>query len=389
LRVLIVHNEYGAYSGEEAIVDMGSRLLAQRGHQLFRLSRSSTEIPKMRLGRIRAFFSGIYNFSSVKTMQRCVDKFRPNVVHVHNLFPLISPSVLKVCSQAGIAVVMTVHNHRLICPNGLFMKDGQMCQKCAGGREYWCIFRNCQSDIFRSFGYAVRNYIARKGKFFLENVTMYAVVAQFQRLLLIREGFPADRIVVIPNAVVFNGERAESDLGDYVGYIGRISAEKGIINLFKTASRNPDIPFKLAGAVAERFRLPVERPENIELVGYLYGAKKYEFYKNARIIVLPSICLETFGNTIVEAMLHGKAIVCSRIGGLQEIVEDGVTGLLFEPGNADELGEKIRYLWSRPDLCSSMGQAGRYKAQHEYSTDNYYDRLMGIYSKAMSLIQVR
>jgi len=348
LRVLIVHNEYGAYSGEEAIVDMGSRLLAQRGHQLFRLSRSSTEIPKMRLGRIRAFFSGIYNFSSVKTMQRCVDKFRPNVVHVH-----------------------------------------KMCQKCAGGKEYWCILRNCQSDIFRSFGYAVRNYIARKGKFFLENVTMYAVVAQFQRLLLIREGFPADRIVVIPNAVVFNGVRAESNLGDYVGYIGRISAEKGIINLFKTASRNPDIPFKLAGAVAERFRLPVERPENIELVGYLYGAKKYEFYKNARIIVLPSICLETFGNTIVEAMLHGKAIVCSRIGGLQEIVEDGVTGLLFEPGNADELGEKIRYLWSRPDLCSSMGQAGRYKAQHEYSTDNYYDRLMGIYSKAMSLIQVR
>lgn len=126
-----------------------------------------------------------------------------------------------------------------------------------------------------------------------------------------------------------------------------------------------------------------DAPANLEFIGY--RDELSSFYANARIIVLPSICFEGFPGVIAEAMLHAKPVVCSRIGGLPEIVDDGVTGLLSEPGNAEDLAGKIRYLWDRPALCREMGQAGREKVLREYSPEKYYERLMAVYEQAIAL----
>ncbi len=180
MRILVIHNDYGKFSGEEHVVESLSHLLKDNSYEVVHFSRSSAELYQTRSGKIRAFFSGIYSFSSKKAMRRLLVEYKPDIAHVHNLFPLISPSVLGECRKAGVPVVMTVHNYRLICPNGLFMTNGRICKKCCSGREYWCILRNCEKNLFKSIGYALRNYIARTLRFFLDNVIMYLCITEFQ-----------------------------------------------------------------------------------------------------------------------------------------------------------------------------------------------------------------
>lgn len=387
MRVCIVHNSYARPSGEEVSVQLLRDLLEGHGHDVTMLSRSSAEIERMRLGRARAFFSGIYSRSSRRAMRRLLDEQRPDVVHVNNLYPFISPWVLVECRRAGVPVVMSVRNHRLVCPNGLHLSRGELCERCLGGREYWCVLRNCESNLLKSTGYALRSAVARIWRLFLDGVTLFAVLSPFQRERLIAAGFASERIVVIPNMVGSNG--AEPLLGEYVAYVGRVSHEKGVETLVAAAAQCPDIPFKIAGSTSRMPRIASEAPANVAFLGHVEGAKLNSFYRNSRIVVLPSRCLETFGLSLAEAMSHGKPVVASRIGGVPSIVQDDVTGLLVEPGNVSELAERIRTLWARPELCRTMGQAGRARALKEYSPERYYERLMAAYEHAGALAASR
>jgi glycosyltransferase involved in cell wall biosynthesis len=233
-------------------------------------------------------------------------------------------------------------------------------------------------------GYALRCYIARKKRFFLDNVAIYIALTEFQRKILIKEGYPEDRIAVIPNMVTTEVD-ALSKTGSYVGYAGRISPEKGILTLLAASRKLPDVPFCAAGGFDRMLKLPEQAPEKFKFVGHLSTESLNDFFLGCRMIILPSICFEGFPTILAEAMIRKIPVISSRIGGLSEIVEDGVTGLLFEPGNADELAKKIRQLWDSPDLCLKMGQAGAEKARHEYSTNRYYERLNGAYKAALLL----
>ena len=385
MRICVVHNEYGKFSGEEAAVRVLCSLLKQHGHKVIPFVRSSAEIGELSFGKARAFFSGIYSFWSRTQAVRLLQESKPHVVHVHNVFPLLSPSVLAVCRQAGLPVVMTVHNYRLICPNGLFMTDGQICRKCAKGREYWCVLYNCEKSLLKSIGYALRNYVARYRRMFLNNVTLYACLTEFQRQQLVRAGFPAQRCLVVPNMADLPAIQPSRQSGQYVGYVGRISPEKGMQTLVESARACSDIQFKAAGSYDRMAHLPGQAPRNFEFCGHLNKDQLGRFYANSRYVVLCTICYEGFPSVLPEAMLSAKPVICSRIGGLAEIVDDNVNGLLFEPNNSKDLVEKIRFLWERPALCRRMGQAGRQKALREYSPEKYYERLMAVYEKALKL----
>jgi len=385
LRVLLVHNDYAGFGGEEAVLRDTISLLERKGHHVAVFRRSSVDIAHVFLGQVRAFLSGIYSLSSRQEMKRLLRLQRPDVVQVQNLYPWISPSVLLECRYEGVPVVMTVHNYRLVCPWSLLLSNGRICKRCFGGKEFWCVLKNCTGNLLKSIGYAARSYFARKLRMFADNVTLYAPLTEFQRDILCCDGYPAERMVVLPNMCAVVPGSDDDYPGEYVGYAGRISPEKGIDVLIKAARSLPEVPFRLAGSYNRMPHLPDICPDNVRSVGHLGGDALDTFYRGARICVLPSVCYETFGLVIAEAMMRGKAIVCSRIGGLPEIVEDGVTGLLFEPGNATDLAEKIAYLWERPQLCRQLGRAGREKALRDYSPEKYYERLIAVYEKAIAL----
>jgi glycosyltransferase involved in cell wall biosynthesis len=385
MRILMVHNKYGVMSGEEVMIERVISLLRKNNHEVRSFFKDSAEIESMRFGKARSFFAGIYSVSSKKEIRHVLDEFKPDIVQIQNLFPLISPAILPVIRKRGVPIVMRCANFRLICPNGLFLSHGHLCEKCRGGNELWCAILNCENNILKSLGYTIRNYVARKCRFYTNNITLYIAQTEFQKKYLINENFSPERIVVIPNMIDDIKQMTDSILGHYVGYVGRISHEKGIQTLIDAAASCSQIRFKFAGDYSRMPQLVEQRPPNADPLGQLDSVAINNFYDDCRIVVLPSICYEGFPSVLIEAMIHGKPIICSRIGGLSEIVEDRITGLLFEPGNTEEFSEKIRYLLERPDLCREFGQAGREKALREYSPDRYYERLMAAYEKAKAL----
>jgi glycosyltransferase involved in cell wall biosynthesis len=379
----MIHNDYAAPSGEEVQFYNIARLLTQRGHQVQLYTRSSAEIFHMRLGKLRAFCAGIYNPNSRRRLSEVICKWNPQIIFIGNLFPLISAAVLPVCKGAGVPVVMRVPNYRFMCPIGLHLSRGEVCERCINGKEYWCLLKNCKEDPFVSMGYALRSMVSRKAGLFKNNVSAYICASQFMYQKMIDAGFEAQRLHIIPNLVpdpISSGETLTTANGCYVGYVGRISEEKGIHVLFEAARGCPDIPFRLAGRMSSAFHLSEPIPENVELSGFLKGQDLFDFYSQAKFIVAPSVCFETFCMSIAEAMLHSKPVVASRIGVIPEFVEEGITGLMAEPGNIQDVSSKIRYLWEHQVHCLKMGQAARHRALHEYSPDMYYNRLMSICS---------
>jgi glycosyltransferase involved in cell wall biosynthesis len=358
-------------------------MLARKGHKVLTFQRNSHDIKGL-WGKMCAFTEGIYSRSARKELSAILASENPDIVHVHNLYPLISPSVLVACREFGVPVVMRCPNYRLICPVGVFFDGARICERCSHSREYWCVLKNCRGNVFESVAYALRNVVARKRRFFQDNVTLYLPPSEFVRTRLVDAGFPRERIIVVPNMVSLPDFGVGVSSGEYVAYVGRISPEKGIETLL-AAAEQAGLPLRLAG---DYFAMPeaVEAaPLNAQFIGQLNQDQLVGFHQNARFCVVPSICFDVSPHVVAEAMSYGLAVIASRIGGLPEIVEDGVTGFLFEPGNAQELAEKMKLLWENPELCRKMGKAGREKAIREYSEDVYYDRLIAVYRKAIQL----
>lgn len=350
MKILLVHNEYGKYSGEEAVVDKMAVMLAAQGHDVAQLRRTTAGARESLAGKIHGFAAGVWCPSGVRAMRDALRRERPDIVNVHNLFPFISPAALRECRKAGVPVVMTIHNFRLMCPTGLFMRDGRPCEQCLQkGNEWGCVRHNCEHSMLKSIGYAARNAVARLRLHYADCVDCFACITDFQRQKLIEAGFPADRIVVIPNSVDSAPDIAPT-AGSYVAYSGRISREKGVDMIIEAASRNPDIPFRLAGAVRDA-DLVAQLPGNVSLAGYLTGPALEAFYRDARFFVMASRWYEGFPMTILEAARFAKPIIGPDHGGFTEIIGRGTdaAGILTMPNDTDSLASAIRRLWDSPD----------------------------------------
>lgn len=370
MKILLVHNDYGKYSGEEAVVDKMTVMLGEMGHKVAQLRMTTAGVRESLIGKVKGFASGIYCPSGVNAMRQALVEENPDVVNIHNLYPFISPAALKECKKAGVPVIMTIHNFRLMCPTGLFMRDNAPCERCLlNGNEWGCIKYNCEHSFFKSIGYAARNYVARMRGYYMDCVDIFACITDFQRQKLIQAGFPSDKITVIPNSMdAYNA--AEYQLGKYVAYSGRISREKGVDLIIKAARRNPSVPFKLAGAVRE-LELLDNLPENVEHIGFLSGQSLKQFYRDARFFIMASRCYEGFPMTILEAAQYSKPMIAPNHGGFTEIIGRGevAIGHLFLPGDVEDLSKKIRSLWDNETETISLGEKAHNKLVKEYSTE--------------------
>ncbi|MBQ6238103.1 MAG: glycosyltransferase family 4 protein [Bacteroidales bacterium] len=386
MRILIAHNDYGRYSGEEAVVDRQIADYKAAGHDVATLRLTSEGARDSVFGKIRGFFAGIYSIRGRRTMRRCLADFRPDIVHIHNLYPFISPAVLPLCKKNGVPVVMTVHNYRLICPTGLFLRNGHPCETCLErGNETGCILHNCEQSLFRSIGYALRNTTARLSRAYLDNVDHYCCLTEFQRAKLIAAGFDKDRISVIPNYIELP-EPTDKPFPQqgFVGYAGRLSYEKGFDLLMEVARRHPEIEFRFAGTLREEEKattLP-----NVTLCGQLGQEQLAAFYTQARFIVIASRCYEGFPLALLEASSHSRCCIAPDHGAFPDLMRDGhsgeMTGLLFRPLDTDDLEDKVVRLWNDTALASRLGHQARQNCQARFTketvTRKWNDTLMQI-----------
>jgi glycosyltransferase involved in cell wall biosynthesis len=403
MKILLVHNSYGKFSGEEAVVADHVALLEEQGHEVCRFTRSSAELTGL-LGFIKGFCAGLGNPFMKTAFRKSLADASPDVVHIHNLYPLISPLILPECTRAGIPVVMTVHNVRLVCPNGLFFSHGQICEQCTSTpiKEWNCLLKNCEGSYAKSGGYALRSWLARMRRQYLDHVSLFCCLTEFHRRKLCEVGIPEDRTCMIPNCIQVsqadslnheetpdqkhNNQDKEAETnrngkGNYVIYAGRLSHEKGIDLILEAAKSLPHIPFKLAGSGEEVYK--VDAPENVEFLGFVDKAVLPKMYREARLCVMASRCYEGFPTSLPEAMLQETPTIVPNHGGMPEIV--GNKNLVFEPGNARALADRIEELWENPHRCAELGWTARTRVLENYTTDVVYPLLMNAYEKAKGL----
>lgn len=374
MKILIVHNNYGKYSGEEAVVDKMASMFQAHGHDVSFYRMTSEGARESLSGRIKGFLCGIYSPAGVKGMREALESEKPDIVNVHNLYPFISPAALFECSKANVPVVMTVHNFRLICPTGLFMRNGLPCETCLQkGNEWSCIRYNCEHSALKSIGYTLRNVYARRTGAYKKNVSAFACITGFQKKKLTEAGYDANRIHVIPNCVDCPPAYDYSP-GSYVAYIGRLSYEKGYDLLVKVAQKHPEIEFRFAGANRDMNGMNI--PTNVIFTGYLNKGELNEFIKGARFLVMPSRCYEGFPMAILEAAAFGKPAIGPGHGGFTEIIgqSDNAIGKLFIPNNIESLEQQIVSLWNNPTEIKRLGEKAFEKLKNKYSSDVVYQQ---------------
>jgi glycosyltransferase involved in cell wall biosynthesis len=383
MRVLHAYNTHRGFGGSDRATHATIDLLRERGVEVEEFVRDSRELPQNLAGRLKAFADGLYAKDAVRDFEALLRNRRPDVVHVHELYPLISPWILPSCTRAGIPVVMSCSDFRLSCPIATHYTRGEACYRCAGGREYWCVLRNCREQVAESVAYALRNASARHFDLFDGHVHRFVTASDYQRRVL------SDKARIEPARVVVNycaialppAPVADPAQGGYVAFAGRFAAEKGV-EVMVAACRRARLPMRFAGDKPDH---PAVRPgDDASFVMTRSPQELAEFYRGARVVVVPSLWAETFGIVAAEAMSHGVPVVASRIGALQETVRDGQTGLLAAPGDVDDLAEKIERIWNDGDLARRLGGNARRLVESEYSRQAHFDRLVPIYEEAIA-----
>ena len=383
MTILQLHNATVTRGGGEVLFEQLTRLLRTRGIETHTIVKYNEPLTRSIIAKSRAFATGIYSPLAAREVKRAICEFSPDLLHVHGLYPLLSPSVLRAGAHCGVPVVLHCHSWHLVCPTGVRSSHGRYCDSCAGGREYFCALNNCRSNIIESIGYSIRSALVRKLQLVHRNVTRIIACASFAKQCYVEAGFDASRIDVLPNMVAVPQFPGDAAAGRTVLYVGRISHEKGIATLIGAASRRPDILFQTAGSGPLLEEYVGAAPHNVVFLGHVQHDRLAALYRSAAITVVPSDCGENGPLVVLEAMSHGVPVIASRVPGPTEIVDDGVTGLLFSPGDVHDLTTKILLLWNNPDLRQQMGQAGRRKVVCEYSEDVYFFKLMKIYNLAM------
>lgn len=385
MKILFIHNNYIKPSGEEAASGELARLMEEHGHEVRWFRKSSADIHGT-VGKLKAFWLGIYNPKVSKELTKVLDEFKPDAVQVQNLYPLISTSIFKPLKKRGIPVVMRCPNYRLFCPNGLCLDNkGHVCEKCFGrGKEFWCAYKNCEGNRFKSFGYALRGWFARTSGNILNGVNVFIVQSEFQKRKFITQGIDTDKIAIVPGIAPLVESPSEWIAGEYVSFIGRVSVEKGIDEFIEAARMNPSLPFKVAGNVDAAYIKPNDLPKNVVFVGFLKGKDLDDFYLKSRLIVVPSKWYEGFPNVIVRGMLLGRPIVTTDIGAMQSIIRNGENGVLVPPANGRALGEAIQKLYTDVELCKCYAQKAMKDTSDKYSREKIYEIISGIYDELLN-----
>ena len=388
LSVLVIHNQYQQAGGEDVVVGAEMEMLRRAGHRVVPFIRSNTAIAEYNLVHKAALFANAtWSWSAHAQVCELIAKERPDLAHCHNLMPLLSPSVYDACKSAGVPVVQTLHNYRLLCPAATMYAGESICDDCS---HSLCrgVARACyRKSRVQTAAVAMMIGAHRLRGTWNRSVDAYVAVSQFARGRFVAGGLPAGKVHVKPNFLPNSPVPHESS-GDYALFVGRLSPEKGVMEMLRAWQHLAHIPLRVVGGgplQSEVSRLVRESGSpHIKLLGQLSVEETRTHMQRARFLVFPSRWHEPFGMALLEAAACGIPAIASRIGGIPELVKDDQTGLLFDPSNFAELSEKSNWAWTHPAQMSAMGLAARQRYEQRYTAEQNYERLMSIYEAALT-----
>ncbi len=348
MKTLLIHNYYRYRGGEDRYAETLKETLSRNGHSVTRFSLDSKEINAFSLMDKLLIPKRLIHSSSVnKKVEELLEKDKPDLAVIHNLFPLVSLSVLNVLKKHGIPIVKRIENYRFLCLNGLFLRnDSRVCDVCKNGNFIPGIIHKCYQDSrLNSLGMALPLMTVNWRNMLFSTVDCFLSPSRFVKEKFVEAGFPAEKISVLPNFLDFEPMETTREPGPYAIFIGRLSEEKGLFTLLKAFKKFPGLRLKILGEGPLGKKLKEfagsHRMENVEFPGFIDGKKKRDLLSGARFLVFPSECYESFGYSIIESHACGVPVIAAAGGGAEELIADGENGFLFEPGNVDDLGDKI------------------------------------------------
>lgn len=372
LRILVVHNRYRSEqpSGEDNVVDQEVGLLREAGHHVDRFERRSDDIADMSLPRKALVPLGVpWNPAARSALAERLRRERPDIVHVHNTFPLLSASVVDACRSTAVPVVATLHNYTQVCPSGTLYRDGAVCTACVGKLPIPAVRHGCYRGSPVQTVPLALSFLVNKRRWW-SSVSRFLCISDAQRRTLIANGMPAELLAVKYNFVADTDKR-RSGTGEHLLYLGRLTAEKGVELLMAawdkvSAAGGLGVPLVIAGAgpLADRVSRWAARRHDVRFAGRLDAAESRAAVARSVAVVVPSQWLETFGLVVVEAMAAGVPAVVAGHSSLAELVTDGVTGLTHTPGDAASLADALARMVRAP---SSLGLAARERYEHEFT----------------------
>ncbi|HXA56987.1 MAG TPA: glycosyltransferase [Candidatus Acidoferrum sp.] len=388
MKILLVHNSYRIPGGEDAVFENEQSLLRSAGHRVSTYTRHNDEILDYSgLEMASLAPRTIWAWDSLRQMRRQIASERPDVAHFHNTFPLISPSAYLACREAGVPVVQTLHNARLLCPVATLYRNGTVCEACVEKSIPWpAVVHGCYHHSRLQTGVvAAMLAVHRRFKTWQKLVDRYIASTEFFARKFVAAGIPADRVFVKPHFVARSRQKL-SRLRDYALFVGRLAPEKGVNTLLEAWKHTPAIPLKIRGdgpllpLVKER----AAADSRIAAIPRLGEDSLTHLFQQARFLVWPSEGLyETFGLVAIEAFACGVPVIASNAGVMQEMVRDGITGLHFKSGNAIDLAAEAEWAWYHPEEMDAMGRAARLEYESKYTPERGYQMLMEIYRSAI------
>lgn len=337
-------------------------------------------------GRVGMAGRMVYSVEARRKMSRLLADRPVGLAHVHNIYHQLSPSLLAPLRRRGIPIVMTVHDFKLVCPVYSLMSHGEICERCVGNGFGPAVKRRCnRSSLSGSLLVAGETWAHRRLGLYRDGIDVFITPSAFARDRLIQGGYPADRIVVVPNCVVADDYHPEHRAGDHTLYVGRLSREKGLEVLVRAAAET-GARVKMVGDGPLRpalERMIGESGADVELLGFRSGDELSAAVQAASAVVMPSICHDNCPLAVIEAMAWGKPVIGSRVGGIPELVRDGEEGLLVPHGDAAALGAAMVRLQGDPALAEQMGRAGRERVETYYDADPHYRAVAAAYRLAV------
>jgi glycosyltransferase involved in cell wall biosynthesis len=385
LRVALVHNRYRRRGGEDEVFEREAALIESAGHDVecYEVNNDATDT----MSTLGVAARSIWNPATYRRVGQWFTRFRPDVVHVHNTLPLISPAVFRAARHSGATVIQTLHNYRMICPSATLFRDGRPCELCVGRAwhgpavRYACYRGSRAASAVVAAGTFIHTAIGT----YARDVDRYIALTSFTKEKLIEGGLPSHRIVVKPNFCE-PPPATRTRVGTGVLFVGRLSEEKGVHTLVEAWRRHLDLPeLRVAGDGPLRPMVQdlARSCTNVTALGPLTRADVDDEMRSAALLVFPSLCYETFGLTIVEAFSHGLPVVASAIGSVREIIEDEVSGLTFTPGDSDALASRVRRLVADHALNLEMGARARKRYEARYTPAANIEQIERIYREAM------
>ena len=359
------------------VVAAEAELLRTHGHPVDMLVRHNDELAH--LGRAAAAIDTLWSRRTVREIRARIEAFKPDVVHVHNTFPLISPSLYWACSAAGVPVVQTLHNFRLACPQAMFLRDGRICEDCMGRAPWPAMRHSCYRDSRAQTSVLAGMLVLHRALgTWQDKVARYIALNSFCRDKFIEAGLPAERIVIKPNFVEAPPPSPHTSRSGFL-FVGRLSPEKGISTLVQAWRQRQGVArLAIAGSGPEGGLLA--GLPGADVLGPLPLQAIQQRMSAATALVLPSIWYENFPRTLVEALGAGLPVIASRIGALACLIEEGQTGLLFEAGNAKDLAERLTWAEAHPDEMARMGRRAREVFEAQFTPERNLTQLQEIYA---------